>query len=188
MITKNLVLVSQSPRRRELMSLLRVPFKTTHPIGDEVLNPDLSLEDQIIRVARDKARSVLSDFEDSVLVSADTIIECDGEILGKPHDEKDAIAMLSKLSGKPHRVITGVCLLSKDREESFAVTSEVTFYPISEKEILDYVATKEPFDRSGSYSIQGGASLFVEGVKGDHFAIMGLPIGRVYQSLMKTEW
>lgn len=188
MISKNLVLVSQSPRRRELMALLRVPFKTASPLGDEVFDGNISVSEQIENIARDKAKSVLAQYEDSVLVSADTIIVYNGEIMGKPKDDKDAIEMLTKLSGVTHQVVTGVCILSKDREETFSVTSDVTFYPMTKQEILDYVATNEPMGRSGSYSIQGGAALFVERVNGDHFAIMGLPIGRVYQSLMKTDW
>src|SRR5699024_4258286 len=111
-----------------------------------------------------------------------------GEILGKPKDEADAIRMLTLLSNQTHEVITGVCIATKDQQEVFSVKSKVKFYPLTEADILDYVATKEPLDRAGAYSIQGGAALFIEHVDGDHFDIMGLPIGRVYQSLMKKEW
>lgn len=188
MISKNLVLVSQSPRRRELMALLRVPFKTASPVGDEILDASVSVYEQIECIARDKALSVLPDYKDSVLVGADTVIVFNGEILGKPKDEADAIRMLTLLSNQTHEVITGVCIATKDQQEVFSVKSKVKFYPLTEAEILDYVATKEPLDRAGAYSIQGGAALFIEHVDGDHFAIMGLPIGRVYQSLMKKEW
>lgn len=188
MINRNLVLVSQSPRRRELMSLLKFPFKTTSPLGEEVFNEDLTLREQIEAIAQDKAMSVLDQYPDAVLVSADTIIVNEGKVLGKPHDKDHAVAMLKELSGKTHEVITGVCIVSDKKKEVFSVVSKVTFYDITDEDIEAYVLSKEPLDKSGSYSIQGGAALFTKHVEGDYFAIMGLPIGRVYQVLNSGNW
>ena len=188
MMHKSLILVSQSPRRRELMELLRTPYQTASPKKNETLNLELNIIDQIQELAKDKVLSVINEYPNSVLIGADTVIVLDGEILGKPQDEEDAFKMLKSLSNRTHEVITGVYMASGNHEMTFYSASKVTFYEMSDEEIQSYVDTKEPMGKSGSYSIQGGASLFLKHIDGDHNAIMGLNIGTIYQHLMNETW
>ena len=185
---KSLILVSQSPRRRELMELLRTPYKTASPKKKETLNLDLNIVDQIQELAKEKVLSVIHEHPESVLIGADTVIVLDDQILGKPQDETDAFNMLKKLSNRTHEVITGVYMASKNHNVMFYSSSKVTFYEMSDEDIQSYVDTREPMGKSGSYSIQGGASLFLKHIDGDHNAIMGLPIGTIYQHLMNETW
>lgn len=182
---KKIILASQSPRRRELMQYLEVPFGVVSPTSKEVYDSTKTLTEQIESIAFDKAMSVLTQHNDSIVIGSDTIVTIDGEILGKPHSEEDAKAMLHKLSGKDHDVITGVAIVSSEKEVVFSVTTKVHFYPLSDQEIDDYVASKEPMDKAGSYSIQGYASRFVSGIEGDFYTVMGLPVSALYQELKK---
>ncbi|QIK69353.1 septum formation inhibitor Maf [Erysipelothrix sp. HDW6C] len=185
---KKLVLASQSPRRREIISILGQPFNVVSPIGDETLNESLSVREQIEDLALRKATSVINDYQDSIVLGSDTVVVLDGEVLGKPKDEADASAMLHRLSGRTHQVITGVALVSSDVTKVFSVLTDVTFFDLTDEEIRDYVETKEPLDKAGSYGIQGQGSLFVASIVGDYYTIMGLPISRVNQELKNTDW
>lgn len=182
-LSKPLVLVSQSPQRRRLLSLLREDFTSVSPIGDEIYHDSLSFAKQIESIAYQKAKSVLSDFPKSILIGADTVIVCDQEILGKPKNHQDAFNMLRKLSGRTHEVITGVAIVSSEHTEVFSVSTTVTLHPMSDDEIWDYVDTDEPLGRSGSYSIMGGISLFIQSLQGDINSVIGLPVADVYRCL-----
>lgn len=137
---------------------------------------------QVAQVSRRKALAIQNG-EDAVVIAADTIVVCDGEILGKPHSKEDACRMLSLLSGRSHQVMTGMTVMRGDRIESHTEITEVFFRQISEKEIIRYVESGEPMDKAGAYGIQGGAALFAEKLQGDYYNVMGLPVCRLTQML-----
>ncbi len=173
-----LILASQSPRRKELLGLLRVPFTVESADIDEKMDPRLPPYDEVARVSRKKAAAVKRE-PDDVVVAADTIVVCDGKVLGKPHSEEEAVQMLTLLSGREHQVMTGLTVL---RGEDIRTCTEVTtlrFRDLSRREILRYVATKEPMDKAGAYGIQGGGALFAEYLEGDYYNVMGLPVCRL---------
>lgn len=187
---KKLILASQSPRRRELVNKLGVAFSAASPTSDEILEPGLSVDAQIEKIAEEKALSVFNQtqFAESVVLGADTVVVLNGHVLGKPKDEHDARETLQKLSGKVHEVITGVCIVSSENKVVYSVKSSVKFYDLSDEQIDAYITTREPFDKAGSYSIQGFGGLFIEYIEGDYYSIMGLPISSVYQKLTTLEW
>ena len=179
-----LILASQSPRRKELMGLFHIPFVIRVADIDESMDSALSPYDEVARVSRLKAEATPRG-EDDVVVAADTIVVCDGKVLGKPKSEADAFAMLRLLSGKDHQVMTGLTVL---RGNSATVCTEVTdihFRDLTDEEILAYIRTGDPMDKAGSYGIQGGAALFVERINGDYYNVMGLPVCRLGQ-ILKT--
>lgn len=183
-----IILASQSPRRKEILSLLDVPFKIMVSEADETvekgLPPYFIAESLSLKKAAAVAKDVTSD---ALVIGADTIVVSDGKILGKPTDEDDAYKMLSSLSGKWHEVISGVTVLHTKSAESksFYVKTRVRFAELSDKEIRDYIATKEPCDKAGAYGIQGRGSKFIEEIEGDYFNVVGLPLQRLYQVLKK---
>ncbi len=182
---KRIILASQSPRRRELMTKCNLPFDCVAADVDEHFDLSDGLEKAIINVACKKAEAVFNKYPDSIVIGADTIVTINNKILGKPRDERDAFEMLQLLSGKTHRVLTGVCILSNDKQECFCETSCVEFYPLTEAQVTDYIATGEPMDKAGAYGIQGQGALIVKGIIGDFYSIMGFPVARVYRSLLK---
>ena len=178
----NVILASQSPRRKELLGLFGIPFTVRVADIDETMVPGAAADTEVARISRLKALAVERNPEDLV-IAADTIVVCDGHILGKPADEEAAKNMLRLLSGRDHQVMTGMTVL---RGEHATVITEVTdlhFRPISEKEIADYVASGEPMDKAGSYGIQGGAALFCNRLEGDYYNVVGLPVCRLAQIL-----
>ncbi len=177
-----IILASQSPRRRELLSRFGLPFAVQATQADETMGPGKDPASEVARVSRLKARGAVRREEDLV-IAADTIVVCDGRILGKPHSPEEAEEMLFLLSGRAHQVMTGVTLLRGDKEESFTEITQVYFRDLSQKEIADYVRSGEPMDKAGAYAIQGGAGLFVEKIEGDYFNVMGLPVCRLWQRL-----
>lgn len=174
----SLILASQSPRRRELLGLFHVPFTVHAADIDETMDPGKPPREEVARVSRAKAMAVPRRPED-VVVAADTIVVCGGQVLGKPRDEADAVRMLTMLSGRDHQVMTGLTVL-KDRQ---AVTcTEITdlhFRTLFQEEIEAYVRSGDPMDKAGAYGIQGGAALFVEKLVGDYYNVMGLPVCRL---------
>ena len=160
----NLILASASPRRKELLSLFGVPFQIRAADIDETMDPHAAPFDEVGRVSRLKALATARESGD-VVIAADTIVVCQGKVLGKPHDEADAKAMLRLLSGRDHQVMTGV--------------TDLHFRQLTDKEIARYVASGEPMDKAGSYGIQGGAALFCTGMTGDYYNVMGLPVCRL---------
>lgn len=177
----NLILASASPRRRELMQFYGIPFTVGAADIDETMNPSLPPEQEVARVSRLKAQALSA--PDSVVVAADTIVVLDGKILGKPKTRDEAIAMLTALSGRSHRVMTGCTVLSGDRVETFTEITAIHFRELTRQEIERYVATGEPMDKAGAYGIQGGAALFCQGMEGDYYNVMGLPVCRLHQVL-----
>ena len=182
---KHTILASQSPRRRELLNLMGIPFTTVNPNVDEVINPELTLENAIEELAYKKALDVLNRHPEANINSADTIVVCDNEVMGKPANEEDAIRMLKQLSGKKHEVITGVCLLSTEKELRFHTKTIVEFFDYDDEFVKAYVASKVPLDKAGAYGIQDKGALLIKGIEGDYYTVMGLPIGELYQALKK---
>ncbi len=178
----NLILASQSPRRKELLGLFRLPFTVQVADIDETMDLNKAPYDEVARVSRCKAEAV-ERADDDIVIAADTIVVCEGRVLGKPRDVTDARAMLQLLSGRDHQVMTGMCVL---RGETVITATEVTdihFRELSTVEIDAYVATGEPMDKAGSYGIQGGAALFAEKMVGDYYNVMGLPVCRLWKIL-----
>ena len=179
-----LILASQSPRRKELLGLFHIPFVIRVADIDEAMDPGKEPFDEVARVSRLKALAVARN-DDDVVIAADTIVVCDGKVLGKPHSEYEAVQMLSLLSGRDHQVMTGVTVIAGENTETFTEVTDIHFRPLSEKEIRDYVATGEPMDKAGAYGIQGGAALFAEKMVGDYYNVMGLPVCRLWQTVSR---
>ena len=178
----NLILASASPRRQELLKLFGIPFIIRVADIDETMDPQASAYDEVARLSREKAMAVSREPEDTV-IAADTIVVCQGKILGKPHSYEEAVSMLQLLSGRDHQVMTGCTVLKGDRAETFTEVTDIHFRELSDKEIRRYVASGEPMDKAGAYGIQGGASLFCEKMVGDYYNVMGLPVCRLGQVL-----
>lgn len=179
-------LASNSPRRRELLSGLGIDYEIKVLPGIDETYPDtLSGEEIPVYIAREKADAYRKDMkEDELIITADTIVYIDGEVLGKPEDEEDACRMLRKLSGRTHQVITGVCLTTSAFQKAFASVTEVTFASLSEEEIQYYVSHYRPFDKAGAYGVQEWIGYVgVTGMKGSFYNVMGLPVQRLYQEL-----
>ena len=183
------ILASASPRRRELFAFVRESFEIRVPKVREQLPEGVKDAAAAEYLAALKGRAAAEQFgcADAVIVSADTIVCVEGEILGKPEDAEDARRMLEKLSGRMHKVYTGVAITGAAGERIFSVETAVEFYPLSEELISDYIATGEPFDKAGAYGIQGRGSILVRGIRGDYFNVMGLPVARLYRELEEFE-
>ena len=177
-----LILASQSPRRRELLGLFHIPFTVQVAHIDEAMDPTKPPQEEVARVSRLKALAVAGNSED-VIIAADTIVVLEGSVLGKPVDRLDAIRMLTALSGRDHQVMTGVTVVRGSRILTHTEVTDIHFRPLSQAEILRYVDTGEPMDKAGSYGIQGGAALFAERMHGDYYNVMGLPVCRLWQML-----
>ena len=179
-----LILASASPRRQELLKLFGIPFIVRVADIDETMDPAASAYDEVARLSREKALAVTREAGD-IVIAADTIVVCEGKVLGKPHSQEEAFAMLSLLSGRDHQVMTGCTVLLGERAETFTEVTDLHFRELSEKEIRRYVASGEPMDKAGAYGIQGGAALFCEKMDGDYYNVMGLPVCRLGQVLKK---
>ena len=177
-----LILASGSPRRKELLGLFGIPFTDRAADIDETMNPAGNPFDEVARLSREKALAVPRG-EDDVVIAADTIVVCNGRVLGKPKSEAQAAEMLTMLSGQAHQVMTGCTLLRGNRQQTFTEVTDLHFRPLSQGEIRRYVATGEPMDKAGAYGIQGGAALFCTRMEGDYYNVMGLPVCRLWQSL-----
>lgn len=185
----NLILASQSPRRKELLGLLGIPFTICVSHADETMDPALTPRLAVAEVSLRKALATPRQDTD-VVIAADTIVVCDGVILGKPTDEADACRMLQMLSGRSHQVMTGLTVLYGDRSASITEVTDVYFRELTDKEISRYVASGEPVDKAGAYGIQSGAALFAEKLCGDYYNVMGLPVCRLVKVLRQLvpEW
>ena len=177
-----LILASASPRRKELLNLFHIPFVIRVADIDEAMDSAKAPFDEVARVSRLKALAVDRE-EGDVVIAADTIVVCEGKVLGKPHSEAEAVSMLRLLSGRDHQVMTGCTVLKGEKAETFTEVTDLHFRPLSETEIANYVASGEPMDKAGSYGIQGGAALFCERMAGDYYNVMGLPVCRLSQVL-----
>ena len=177
-----LILASQSPRRRELLGLFRLPFEIRVADIDEEMDPNLPPYDEVARVSREKALAVPRD-RDDIVIAADTIVVCQGKVLGKPRDEAQAKEMLRLLSGRDHQVMTGCTLLWGERVRTFTEVTDLHFRELTDREIDRYVASGEPMDKAGAYGIQGGAALFCQKISGDYYNVVGLPVCALGQTL-----
>ena len=171
----NLILASQSPRRRELLGLTGLDFIIRAADIDETMDETKPPEEEVARVSRLKALAVARE-PDDVDIAAETIVVCEGKVLGKPRDEADAFRMLSLLSGRNHQVMTGMTVLQGDEIVTHTEVTRLRFRNLLPGEIRAYIASGEPMDKAGAYGIQGGAALFCTRMEGDYYNVMGLPV------------
>lgn len=176
-----MILASQSPRRRELLSYITKDFEVRVSDVDETLPCEMPPQEAVEYLSRIKAEPFKND--DDIIIGADTVVSIDGAILGKPENEKKAKQMLRQLSGREHSVFTGVTVIINKEITTFSVQTRVKFFDLSEDDIVWYVSTGEPMDKAGAYGIQGLGSLLVEKINGDYFNVVGLPISKVNQVL-----
>jgi septum formation protein len=177
------VLASNSPRRRELLKLLFEDFTVLPANVDETIPEGISVKTSAEYVATKKAQAIASTHRDSLVIGCDTMVIVGEKILGKPKDSQHCFEMLKTLSGVEHSVVTGVCVIHGDKVVKFSEETKVRFYPLTDEEIHKYIATGEPFDKAGGYGIQGYGSLLVEGITGDYFNVVGLPVSRLNRIL-----
>ncbi len=184
---KKLILASASPRRRELLEQIGAVFQVCPAKGEEKITktePGEAAEE----LSREKCLEIFQSFEEDVtVIGADTIVVLDGKILGKPGSADEAVQMLSTLRGRTHQVFTGVTVMSREGEKIQTVTfhesTQVSFYPMSDKEIEEYVRDGEPMDKAGAYGIQGKGAVFIREIRGDYNNVVGLPVAKLYQEL-----
>ena len=178
-----IILASASPRRRELMELAGYDFEVICADIVEVVPENVQPQEVVMSLALQKAQAVAAEHKDAVVVGSDTVVALDGKILGKPHSEQEACEMLRSLSGRTHKVFTGVAIVGGGKVKNFFDETDVEFYPLGDDEIKKYVATGEPMDKAGSYGIQGKGSVLVKKINGDFFNVMGLPIAKLYREM-----
>jgi len=181
-----IILASQSPRRRQLLGQIGIErFDILVPEADESYDPALSPEEIVCSICRKKAEAARALARDSgaVVIAADTMVFLDGLRLGKPRSREEAFSMLSALSGRTHHVCTGVTVCRGERSETRAETTAVSFRPLTDAEKWAYIRTGEPMDKAGAYGVQGKAALFISGIQGDYFNVMGLPLYLLGQML-----
>ncbi len=181
-----IILASASPRRKELLERMGVDFTVRVSPLDETMDPFAHPADEAARVSRMKAKAVYPNCnDDDIIIAADTIVVCDSLVMGKPRSESEAFSMLRRLSGREHQVITGMTVLSEEYEETVTVTTTLRMRYLSDEEIRAYIATGEPMDKAGAYGIQGLAAMFVVGLDGDYYNVMGLPVCTLAMILRK---
>ena len=185
---ETIVLASASPRRRDILTLARVPFEVC-PADDEYAPADLPPAERVMALARSKAEQVATLRPGRLILAADTMVFLDGKMLGKPHSEEEAISMLLSLQGREHHVLTGVWVLRTDasgsvvKQDGFTDAASVFFYPMTRADAEEYVKTGEPMDKAGAYGIQGYGMRYVKRIAGDYYTVMGLPGGRLLRFL-----
>ena len=177
-----IILASQSPRRKALMELFRIPFRVLAADIDETMDPTQDPAEQTAQISLAKAQAIPHKQED-IVIAADTIVVCDGQILGKPRDEADALRMLRLLSGRTHQVMTGLAVLYPGGQQVETQITQIHFRELTDREIRAYIRTGEPMDKAGAYGIQGGAALFADSMTGDYYNVMGLPVCKLWQLL-----
>lgn len=176
-----IILASKSPRRKELLSFITTDFAVKSADVDETLPQGITPDKAVEYLSKIKAEPFKN--ENDIVIGADTVVALDGKILGKPRDDADAFATLKMLSGREHSVFTGVSVIKGEKIEIFSVQTKVKMFELTDEEIEEYIATDEPFDKAGSYGIQGKGSLLVEKIDGDYFNVVGLPISRLNRVL-----
>jgi septum formation protein len=187
----NLILASASPRRAEVLRDAGISFEVFPAFVEELQRPGESVEEMVARLAEQKARAAAEQIHTpAIIIGADTAVELGGKILGKPRDSAEAREMLSFLSGRTHRVLTGLCVLGvpEGGVRSAVENTRVTFAPLTQGEIADYVASGEPFDKAGGYAIQGRAGRYITRIEGCYFNVVGLPLARLYALLRDLGW
>ena len=178
-----IILASNSPRRKELLELANIKFDIITKDTDEVLDNKLSVTKQIEQIAYKKASAVATNYPDKIVIGADTVVVVDNTILGKPKDEQDAKRMIKLLSGKTHQVITAVSIIYNNNPFMFHEITDVTFYEMTDEEINNYIKLSSIYDKAGAYAIQGEAALYIKAINGDYYNVMGLPIARLVKYL-----
>lgn len=183
-----LILASESPRRKELLAVLGIPFSVVPSSIDESPMAGEDPEQFVVRVAREKGMEVASRVSQSIVLAADTVVTVDGEILGKPADELDAARMLRKLSGRDHWVYTAVSIVNQIKHETLEGVdrTRVWFSDLTDEEILDYIRRENILDKAGAYAIQGYAGVYIPKIEGNYFNVMGLPLPLVHELLWRT--
>ena len=182
---RSVILASESPRRRELMNISGISFSCASPKIEEHLDLSNGIEEGVMKLAKEKAEAVYESHGGYLVIGADTIVVIGDEILGKPKDSEDARRMLRLLSGKTHKVITGVALVNQEVHETFYEVTDVTFCELSDQEIDDYIKSREHYDKAGSYAIQGKGMMFVKRIEGDYANVVGLPMCHLVHELKK---
>ena len=167
--TTTLILASKSPRRIELMTLAGFDFLSVPAVKEEKITGGTSPSDAVLMLSRQKAEEIAEKYPYNTVIGADTVVALGNEIMGKPENEQDAFNMLKKLSGKTHTVLTGVCVISPDKQINFYEKTEVEFYPLGDDEIRQYIASGEPMDKAGAYGIQEKGAMFVKRKNGDFY-------------------
>jgi septum formation protein len=180
---KNIILASQSPRRKELLEKCGVEFTCIPADIDESLEKDISLTKAVKELSYLKAKTILEKHPDSIVIGSDTIVALQGVVLGKPKTKEKAFEMLKRLQGNTHEVITGIVIISNQRKFKDVSVSKVTFTSMSDEEINEYIETGECFDKAGGYGIQGFGGRYISHIEGDFYSIMGLPLNIVYKEL-----
>ena len=181
----NYILASASPRRKELLEKIVPQYDCIPADIDETIPENISALDAPAYLSLKKARHIANVNRDSIVIGADTCVILGDKILGKPSSREDAFNMLKSLSGKTHLVITGCAIIKGEKEISFSEVTKVEFYPLTDEEIHDYIATGECDDKAGAYGIQGGGAVLVKGIRGDYFNVVGLPVARLSRELKK---
>lgn len=186
LLKRPLILASSSPRRQFLLKEAGFTFVVDSPNIDESFSDSMPVESVPVFLAEKKAKALLSKISNEIVLASDTVVILGNKILNKPADRNEAIQMLTMLSGETHLVITAVCLLSREKVVSFDDRTEVTFAKLSQSEIEFYIDHYKPFDKAGAYGAQDWLGMIgVEKINGSYFTVMGLPIHKVYQQLMK---
>jgi len=182
---QRIVLASQSPRRKQLLEWAEVEFDIIVPHTDESFPPEMAIQELPIHIAREKAKSIQSELSHQrIILAADTVVVLNNKVIGKPTDRADAIHILQQLSGKKHQVITGVVILSGEKEVAFADTTDVAFHQLSIQQIEFYVDKYKPYDKAGAYAIQEWIGVIgIKNIAGDFYNVMGLPVSRVVKEL-----
>jgi septum formation protein len=182
---KKIIIASQSPRRKQLLEWAEIPFDIVVKETDETFPEGLGVNEIAIHIARQKMLAVRTAVDqNSIILAADTIVILNGKIIGKPIDRKDAIQILSDLSGQKHTVLTGVVISQREKEITFADSTEVLFHELSRQQIEFYVDKYKPYDKAGAYAIQEWIGVVgIKSVQGDFYNVMGLPVSRVVKAL-----
>ncbi|HUQ67261.1 MAG TPA: Maf family protein [Flavitalea sp.] len=184
---KKIILASQSPRRKMLLEWAEISFEIKVKETDETYPCDTQTEDVPVIIARNKALAIERN-HDEIVIAADTVVVLDDEIIGKPVNADDARSILKKLSGRTHRVITGVVMMNGEKEISFSDITEVSFHPLTAEQIDFYIEKYKPFDKAGAYAIQEWIGVTgIEKINGDFYNVMGLPVSRVVKTLQQLE-
>jgi len=183
---QEIILASQSPRRKQLLEWAEVPFKIIVKETAETYPADLAIKDVPVHIARQKALVIQQEHPNQTILAADTVVVLGNDIIGKPRDRQHAVDILTALAGQHHQVITGVVILHEKGEEAFADVTDVEFHPLTKEQIGFYVDKYKPYDKAGAYAIQEWIGVVgIKAIKGDFYNVMGLPVSRVVQALQK---
>ena len=188
---KRIILASASPRRRELLAQMGLSFEVMPSTKEEKII-EAEASEVVESLSAQKAEDIAQQINgDATIIGSDTIVVCDGEIMGKPHSKEEAFSMISRLQGRKHQVYTGVTVIDringKESKKTFAAQADVSVYPMTDAEIEAYIAKGESMDKAGAYGIQGAFGMFIKEIKGEYTTILGLPIAALYQTLKELQ-